>query len=133
MTGTIRSLGDARLSKRLGLEVLGLARDHPFRHRLAALGFVHSMNRPREVTDNAHMESFCHSMKSDAVHGIRFQCQAELERLVRSYMPDYNACGCTPGSAILLPSTMRRRRGNRVGCLQNRGEIPVARDARPGR
>jgi putative transposase len=48
------------------------------------------MNRPREVTDNAHMESFFHSMKSDAVHGIRFRRRAELERLVRRYIPYYN-------------------------------------------
>jgi len=60
------------------------------RHRLAALGFVQSMNRPREITDNAHMESFFHSMKSDAVHGLRFAHPAELARLVRSYMPYYN-------------------------------------------
>ena len=36
------------------------------------------MNRPREITDNAYMESFFHSMKSDAVHGVRFAQEAEL-------------------------------------------------------
>ena len=63
---------------------------YAFRDRLAALGFVQSMNRPREITDNAHMESFFHSMKSDVVHGVRFADHAELERLVRSYIPYYN-------------------------------------------
>ena len=29
-------------------------------------------------------------MKSDVVHGIHFRHRAELERLVRSYMPYYN-------------------------------------------
>ena len=63
---------------------------YAFRDRLAALGFVQSMNRPREITDNAHMESFFHSMKSDVVHGLRFTHQHELERQVRSYIPYYN-------------------------------------------
>jgi transposase InsO family protein len=53
------------------------------------LDLVQSMNRPREVTDNAHMESFFHSMKSDAVHGIRCRRRAEREHLARSYIPYY--------------------------------------------
>src|SRR6266571_5086340 len=64
---------------------------YAFRNRLAALGFVQSMNRPREITDNAHMESFFHSMKSDAVHGMRFAAHAELVRLLRGYTPYYNS------------------------------------------
>ena len=60
---------------------------YAFRDRLAVLGFVQSMNRPREITDNAHMESFFHSMKSDVVHGVRFAHQHELARQVRSYIP----------------------------------------------
>jgi transposase InsO family protein len=63
---------------------------YAFRDRLARLGFVQSMNRPREITDNAHMESFFHSMKSDAVHGIRFAQEPELRTLLRSYIPYYN-------------------------------------------
>jgi transposase InsO family protein len=74
-----------------------------FRRRLAALGFVQSMNRPREVTDNAHMESFFHSLKSDAVHGIRFQRPADLERLVRSYMPYYNGVRLHSGIGYSSP------------------------------
>jgi putative transposase len=61
------------------------------RNRLAALGFMQSMNRPREVTDNAHMESFFHSMKSDAIHGVSFEHEAELVRRLRSYIPYYNS------------------------------------------
>ena len=34
-----------------------------FRERLKELHFVQSMNRPGTMTDNAHMESFYHSMK----------------------------------------------------------------------
>ena len=43
-----------------------------FRARLARLGFVQSMNRPQHMNDNSHMESFFHSMKADAIHGVRF-------------------------------------------------------------
>lgn len=38
-----------------------------FRDRLRELGMVQSMNR--RLNDNAHMESFFHSMKADAFHG----------------------------------------------------------------
>jgi transposase InsO family protein len=63
---------------------------YAFRNRLAALGFVQSMNRPREVTDNAHMESFFHSMKTDVVHGVTLASPTEGGQLVRSYIPYYN-------------------------------------------
>src|SRR4029453_3790483 len=48
---------------------------YAFRRRLAALGFVQSLNPPRAGRDHAHIASFFHSLKSDAVHGIRFQRQ----------------------------------------------------------
>ncbi len=62
---------------------------YAFRARLATLGFVQSMNRPREVTDNAHMESFFHSMKTDVVHGVSLASH-ELAPLLRRYIPYYN-------------------------------------------
>jgi len=61
-----------------------------FRERLQQLGFVQSMNRPGAMTDNAHMESFYHSMKSDVIHGITFQADREIEKTIRSYIPFYN-------------------------------------------
>ena len=76
---------------------------YAFRQRLAALVFVQSMNRPREVTDTAHMESFFHSMKSDIVHGIRFRHRAELERLVRSYTPYYKGLRLHSGIGYSSP------------------------------
>ena len=76
---------------------------YAFRHRLAALGVVQSMNRPREVTDNAHMESFFLSMKSDVVHGIRVRRPAELARLVRSYMSCYNGVRLHSGIGYSSP------------------------------
>jgi putative transposase len=63
---------------------------YAFRTRLAALGFVQSMNRPREITDNAHMESFFHSMKTDVIHGAGFVNPEEVAPLLRRYFPYYN-------------------------------------------
>jgi putative transposase len=76
---------------------------YPFRHRLAALGFVQSMNRPREITDNAFMESFFHSMKSDTVHGFTFADDTDLERLLRSYIPYYNGVRLHSGIGYCSP------------------------------
>jgi transposase InsO family protein len=97
---------------------------YAFRNRLPALGFVPSMNRPREVTDNAHMESFFHSMKSDAVHGVTFVNDAALVSGSAAIFRTTTACGCTPGSVILPRSTMSERR-DQIACLRNRGKIPA--------
>ena len=40
------------------------------------------MNRPRELTDNAYMESFFHSMKSDTVHRVTFAHEVELAHVL---------------------------------------------------
>lgn len=63
---------------------------HGFRDRLRAAGVTQSMNRPRYVTDNAVMESFFKSMKSDVYHGQRFTDDHALHRMVRTYLPYYN-------------------------------------------
>ena len=61
-----------------------------FRTRLAALGIVQSMNRPGKPTDNAHMESFFHSLKSDVIHGRHFQTEAQLRDTIQRYVAYYN-------------------------------------------
>ena len=76
---------------------------YAFRDRLAALGFVQSMNRPREITDNAHMESFFHSLKSDTIEGFTFTCAEEVEQLLRSYMPYYNGVRLHSGIGYRSP------------------------------
>jgi transposase InsO family protein len=60
------------------------------RRRLATLRFVQSVNRPGTVADNAHMESFFHSMKTDVVRGARIDSDEALTRLLQSYIPYYN-------------------------------------------
>lgn len=68
-----------------GSEYAGLA----FRARVKALGLVQSMN-DRVIGDNAHVESFFHSLKADVVHGVRFDTDAELRDQLRSYTWFYN-------------------------------------------
>jgi transposase InsO family protein len=63
---------------------------YEFRTRLAALGIRQSMNRPGEPTDNAHMESFFHSLKSERLHGCAFTTDTELRRALRVYITFYN-------------------------------------------
>jgi putative transposase len=76
---------------------------YAFRHRLTALGFVQSMNRPREITDNAYMESFFYSMKSDTIDGFTFTTAVELVQLLRSYMPYYNGVRLHSGIGYRSP------------------------------
>lgn len=61
-----------------------------YRHRLDSLGIQQSMNRPRRMNDNAHVESFFGSMKSDFFHGQTFRTEAELRGAIASYMMFYN-------------------------------------------
>ena len=63
---------------------------YAFRARLTKLGFTQSMNRPGTLADNAHMESFFHSMKSDVFHGHDITSDEQLARLLRTYIPFYN-------------------------------------------
>lgn len=60
-----------------------------FRAHLRALGVGQSMN-DRALGDNAHVESFFHSLKADVVHGVRFDTDAELRAQLRGYAWFYN-------------------------------------------
>jgi transposase InsO family protein len=48
------------------------------------------MNRPGEPTDNAHMESFFHSLKTERLYGCTFATDAELRRVLQTYIGFYN-------------------------------------------
>lgn len=63
---------------------------YAFRARLAELGLLQSMNRPGELNDNAHMESFFHSLKAEVIHGKTFAQDDEVRSEIRSYIPFYN-------------------------------------------
>jgi putative transposase len=63
---------------------------YDYRDRLTGRGIVQSMNRPKTMTDNAYVESFFHSLKSDVIHGHPQRSPEQLEAVVRRYITRYN-------------------------------------------
>jgi putative transposase len=60
-----------------------------FRDRVAGWGLRQSTTQ-RGPGENAHMESFFHSLKAEAIHGVRFATDAALRRTVAQYIRYYN-------------------------------------------
>jgi putative transposase len=53
-------------------------------------GVRQSMTRGGAPGENAHMESFFHSLKADVIHGRSFQTILELRQPLRRYVSYYN-------------------------------------------
>ena len=69
-----------------GSEFIGTA----FGRILAHHGVRQSMTRGSAPDENAHIESFFHSLKSDLVHGERFHDIRDLRRRLQRYVRYYN-------------------------------------------
>ncbi len=80
-----------------------------FKERIAELGFTQSMNRPGKVTDNAFIESFFHSMKSEIYHGYCFNDHSEVRSVLKSYLPFYNRDRLHSSLDYVSPATFERQ------------------------
>lgn len=65
-----------------GVEFIG----HEFQSMLKRHGLEHSVNRPGCCTDNAHMESFYHSLKTELIRGSMFESLRELRSAIGRYI-----------------------------------------------
>ena len=80
-----------------------------FKARLGELGMTQSMNRPGKVTDNAYIESFFHSMKSEIYHGVRFDQDDQMRTALREYMPFYNSARIHSSLNYVSPATYEQQ------------------------
>ena len=71
-----------------GLLLIGAASS--YRRLMSEFKLTQSVNRRRRMTDNAHMESWFKSMKSDMYHRYTFADDRSLYASIRSYIDFYN-------------------------------------------
>lgn len=81
---------------------------HEYRAALHSHGIVQSMNRPGKMNDNAHMESFFHSLKSEFLWGKHFDSDAQLHQTLRTYMQYYNHQRLHSSLSHLPPATFEQ-------------------------
>lgn len=62
-----------------------------YAERVSGAGLVRSMSRKGSPLDNAAVESFFHSLKTELVHRLRFETQAEGVAQIRGYIAFYNS------------------------------------------
>ena len=82
---------------------------YEFGDRLRARGVRQSMTRGGAPCDNAHMESFFHSLKADVIHGVRFSADGELRRCIKKYVQYYNNDRLHSSLGYLSPVAYERR------------------------
>jgi transposase InsO family protein len=73
------------------------------------------MNRPGKVTDNAFMESFFHSMKSETIHGCSFTEDDQILSVLRSYIPFYNHSRIHSSLNYVSPATYEQLLAHQPG------------------
>jgi putative transposase len=86
-----------------------------FKQQLQRQGFIQSMNRPGKMNDNAHMESFFHTMKTEALYDMSFDTDMALHRELRSYIRFYNQQRLHSSLDYLAPAAFERQVAYRSG------------------
>lgn len=90
-----------------GVEYAG----YQYQNRLSKLGFIQSMKRPVRLGDNAHIESFFHTMKSEATHGVFFDDEHALRSTLQEYVRRYNRTRLHSSLGYLSPIDYERAGG----------------------
>jgi putative transposase len=72
---------------------------------------LQSMNRPGKMNDNAHMESFFHSMKTEELYGKTFTDDQQLRQTLSSYIAFYNQQRLHSSLRYLPPAVFEQREG----------------------
>lgn len=72
-------------------------------------GIVQSMNRPGQMNDNAHMESFFHSLKTEFLWGKQFDSDQELRQTLHTYLQYYNHTRLHSSLDHTPPATFEQR------------------------
>lgn len=85
---------------------------HHFKALLHQHDIVQSMNRPGKMNDNAHMESFFHSLKSEHLYGKTFSCTHVLELTIKDYVTFYNHQRLHSSLGHLCPITFEANQPN---------------------
>lgn len=75
------------------------------------MGILQSMNRPGKMNDNAHMESFFHSMKAEELYGKAFADDQQLRRILSSHITFYNLQRLHSSLRYLPPAVFEQRQG----------------------
>ncbi len=89
-----------------GIEYMGA----DFQRLLKQQAFKHSVNRPKHCTDNAHMESFYHSLKAELIRGTVFRTVKAMRQALARYINRfYNAVRLHSGLDYLSPIQYEQR------------------------
>lgn len=65
---------------------------HSFQNKLRSVGIRPSMNRPKTMTDNIHVESFFRTFKTESFHGVEFEDEQHLFEVTKWYLDEYYNC-----------------------------------------
>ena len=83
---------------------------HDYRTRLQSAGIQASMSRKADCYDNAPMESFFHTLKTELVHHQKYATRAEAQRDIFAYIEGfYNRTRLHSSIGYISPIDMERK------------------------